>query len=103
MLAGFVERRAGRNKREAAFHLTAAGEEQRTKLLAARLEGSWEILGLLDRSEWGSLRTPMQRILDRFELSEVDTQRLCRQCDRSICSDCPAHKPGRTEWRFDAG
>jgi DNA-binding MarR family transcriptional regulator len=100
MLAGYAERHVGRNKREAAIHLTAVGEQMRSDLLAARREGAWAVFSNLDNAERNTIRVHLARILDRMAPDGNGAEGVCRLCDVAVCKDCPAHKPGQTEWRY---
>ena len=99
MLAGYAERHVGRNKREAAIHLTAVGEQMRSDLLAARREGAWAVFSNLDNAERNVVRGYLARMLDRMAPDGNGAEGVCRLCEVAVCKDCPAHKPGQTEWR----
>ncbi len=99
MLAGYAERHVGRNKREAAIHLTAVGEQMRSDLLAARREGAWAVFSNLDNAERNVVRDHLARMLDRMAPDGNGAEGVCRLCEVAVCKDCPAHKPGQTEWR----
>ena len=100
-LAGYVERRDGRNKREKAIHLNAAGEQMRSDLLSARQSAAWEILSNLDPAERNAMRTFVLRMLDRMEPEGLGKDGLCRLCDRLTCQQCPANMLGQIEWRHE--
>ncbi|MEI6418304.1 MAG: MarR family winged helix-turn-helix transcriptional regulator [Sphingomonadales bacterium] len=99
MLAGYVDRHDGRNKREKAIHLTELGAKMRTDLLSARQSAAWEILSHLDPAERNAMRTYILRMLDRMEPEGLGKDGLCRLCDRLACERCPANMLGQTEWR----
>lgn len=100
MLASYAERQPGRNKREAAIHLTSVGEQMRSDLLAARREGAWAVFSNLRNAEQNVVRDYLFKLLDRMATDGNGAEGICRLCEVAVCKDCPAHKPGQTGWRY---
>ncbi|MBX9796218.1 MarR family transcriptional regulator [Sphingomonas sp.] len=86
---GLVERRAGRDRRAVALHLTEQGEALRATLLAERLsllEGAAE---LLSPSEQSQLAVLLRKLLAAMPRDQFDRFRICRLCDNRACVECP--------------
>jgi DNA-binding MarR family transcriptional regulator len=86
---GFVERRQGRDGREVALHLTAAGATIRKDLLASRISAVASLLDVLSASERKQLGALVHKVLARQDTSELDRFTICRMCDDSVCVKCP--------------
>lgn len=86
---GLVERRAGRDKRAIALHLTARGVAAREKLLQGRLNSLTRLLAPLRSDELETFDRLLRRLLSELPRDDLDRCRLCRLCDDRVCSDCP--------------
>jgi DNA-binding MarR family transcriptional regulator len=86
---GLVERRAGRDKRAIALHLTARGAAAREKLLQGRLSSLTRLLAPLSNDELETFDRLLRKLLSELPRDDLDRCRLCRLCDDRVCSDCP--------------
>jgi DNA-binding MarR family transcriptional regulator len=86
---GLVERRAGRDGREIALHLTPAGVQRRDALLQDRLASIGMLLSPLSEAEQAQLATLMCKMLPAIPVSEVEVFTVCRLCDERACRECP--------------
>jgi MarR family transcriptional repressor of emrRAB len=84
-----VVRQPGRDAREVALHLTAAGISARSALLASRVSAITSILDVLSPIEAERLTGLMRKLLGRQPTSEMDRFTICRLCDDTICRNCP--------------
>lgn len=84
-----VERRPGRDGREVALYLTAAGAATRNDLMASRLSAVSAILDVLSPAEARQLGTLVHKLLARQDTSELDRFTICRMCDDRVCTKCP--------------
>ena len=84
-----VERRAGKDGREVALHLTATGSASRNELLASRISAVTSLLDVLSAAERKQLATLIRELLARQDTSEMDRFTICRMCDDSVCTNCP--------------
>ncbi len=86
---GLVERRAGRDKRAIALHLTETGASFRETLLLGRLATIRPFLMPLTETEQDSLATLLHKMLSSIETTDLERCRLCRLCDDRVCTNCP--------------
>lgn len=86
---GLVERRAGRDKRAIALHLTAAGAALRETLLQARLAAIKPLLTPMTDAEQELLAGLLHKLLASMQPTDRQRCSLCRLCDDRVCSDCP--------------
>ncbi|MHC2337030.1 MarR family winged helix-turn-helix transcriptional regulator [Bradyrhizobium sp. USDA 4454] len=84
-----VERRAGKDGREVALHLTASGTASRNELLASRISAVTSLLDVLSSAERKQLATLIRELLARQNTSEMDRFTICRMCDDRVCTNCP--------------
>ncbi|MCP1913587.1 MULTISPECIES: MarR family winged helix-turn-helix transcriptional regulator [Bradyrhizobium] len=84
-----VERRAGKDGREVALHLTASGAASRNELLASRISAVTSLLDVLSVAERKQLATLIRELLARQDTSEMDRFTICRMCDDRVCTNCP--------------
>jgi DNA-binding MarR family transcriptional regulator len=92
---GLVERRAGRDKRAIALHLTARGRTLREELLKGRLGAIQPLLSPLSGAEQEAFGTLLRKMLAAVGTTSLKRCTLCRMCDDRVCTDCPipADKP----------
>jgi MarR family transcriptional regulator, negative regulator of the multidrug operon emrRAB len=90
---GLVERRAGRDKRETALHLTRRGTAMREKLLAGRLAAIRPLLSPLSPAENEQLATLIHKTLCGLNAEIMERYTLCRLCDDRVCTNCPIPAP----------
>lgn len=86
---GLVERRAGRDSREIALHLTSEGMHVREQLLTERLATIGNILDVLSEREQADLADLLAKALSRHDTTELERYSLCRMCDNRVCANCP--------------
>lgn len=86
---GLVERRPGKDGREVALHLTAAGYAVREELLAARIRSVASVLDVLSPPEARRLGALIRKALALQDTSEAERFTICRRCDDRVCGDCP--------------
>ncbi|WP_342739282.1 MarR family winged helix-turn-helix transcriptional regulator [Bradyrhizobium sp. B117] len=84
-----VERRAGKDGREIALHLTATGVATRNELMTSRISAVASLLDVLSPTETKRLETLIHELLARQDTSEMDRFTICRMCDDSVCTNCP--------------
>nr|WP_249136299.1 MarR family transcriptional regulator [Bradyrhizobium tropiciagri] len=84
-----VERRAGKDGREVALHLTATGAAARNELLASRISAVTSLLDVMSPAERKQLATLIRELLARQDTSEMDRFTICRMCDDRVCTNCP--------------
>ncbi|QOG16853.1 DNA-binding transcriptional regulator, MarR family [Bradyrhizobium arachidis] len=84
-----VERRAGKDGREIALHLTATGAAMRNELMTSRISAVASLLDVLSPAETKRLETLIHELLARQDTSEMDRFTICRMCDDSVCTNCP--------------
>lgn len=84
-----VERRAGKDGREVALHLTATGTATRNELMTSRISAVASLLDVLSPAERKRLETLIHQLLARQDTSEMDRFTICRMCDDSVCTNCP--------------
>jgi MarR family transcriptional regulator, negative regulator of the multidrug operon emrRAB len=85
----FVERRPGKDGREVALHLTAAGAATRNDLLASRISAVASLLDVLAPAKAKQLGTLIRELLATQDTSELDRFTICRMCDDRVCTNCP--------------
>lgn len=86
---GLVERRAGRDSREIALHLTNQGKDIRERLLAERLAAVGGMLDVLSEREQVDFANLLAKALSRHDTTELERFSLCRMCDDRVCTNCP--------------
>lgn len=86
---GLVERRAGRDKRAIALHLTVTGFALREELLCGRLAAIRPFLLPLTEAEQGALGALLHKMLASMDTTDQERCTLCRLCDDRVCHDCP--------------
>ncbi|MGY6251401.1 MarR family winged helix-turn-helix transcriptional regulator [Bosea thiooxidans] len=84
-----VERRAGRDKRAIALHLTERGAALRETLLSGRLAAIRPLLVSLTETEQGVLASLLHKMLSSMDATDLERCTLCRLCDDRVCVDCP--------------
>lgn len=87
--AGLVERRAGRDARGIALHLTDAGVEMRQRLLDAREAVLGGIVARLSGKDRKTLAGLVQRMLPPLPDAIDSPHRICRMCNDQVCDECP--------------
>ncbi len=96
-----VERRAGRDRRTLALHLTADGERAASDLLARRNQSLRSLLESLEPAERAALEPLLERLVAALAHDRAGALRVCRLCDRDACTSatsCPLDhttEPGR--------
>lgn len=96
---GLVERRAGRDKRAIALHLTRKGTVVRQALLGGRLAVIRPFLTPMTAREQEALAALLHKMLSSMEATDTERCTLCRLCDDSVCTDCPIPADFRGERR----
>jgi DNA-binding MarR family transcriptional regulator len=86
---GLVERRPGPDRRTLALHLTVAGEQAATSLLARRSESLRSLLEALDPGERAALEPLLERLVAALADDRPGALRVCRLCDRRACTSEP--------------
>jgi DNA-binding MarR family transcriptional regulator len=94
---GLVERRAGRDRRAIALHLTDRGIALREELMQGRLAAIRPLLEPLSPAEQAALGDLLHKLLARMETTDLDRCTICRLCDGRVCTDCPIPAGFRTE------
>jgi DNA-binding MarR family transcriptional regulator len=91
-----VDRRAGKDGREVALHLTTKGAAIRNDLLVSRISAVGSLLEILPPAKAKQLGALLHELLARQETSEFDRFTICRMCDDKVCRNCPlpTHKKG---------
>jgi MarR family transcriptional regulator, negative regulator of the multidrug operon emrRAB len=95
---GFVERRAGRDKRAIALYLTDTGTALREELLHGRIAAIRPFLTGLSAAEQETLGSLLHKMLSSMETTSLERCNLCRLCDDRVCTDCPIP----ADFRFQA-
>lgn len=90
---GLVERRAARDAREVALHLTAAGRRCRNTLLKNRMSALRPLVTTLSAAEQEILAALLHKLLAAIPGDEVEMYTICRLCDERVCADCPLPAP----------
>jgi MarR family transcriptional repressor of emrRAB len=86
---GLVERRARKDGREVALHLTATGSTARSRLLAARISSVGALLGAMPATKRKQFGMLIRELLANQDTSQLDRFTICRMCDDSVCANCP--------------
>jgi MarR family transcriptional regulator, negative regulator of the multidrug operon emrRAB len=94
---GLVERRAGRDRRAIALHLTNRGAALREELMQSRLAAIRPLLEPLSPAEQTALGDLLHKLLAGMETIDLDRCTICRLCDGRVCTDCPIPADFRTE------
>jgi MarR family transcriptional repressor of emrRAB len=96
---GLVERRAGRDARSVALHLTARGRAATRRILAARGRELVRLVEQLEPEEQRALTHGLEKLLGHLldEIGSPDV--VCRLCDRAAClaegATCPVGRRAR--------
>ena len=88
---GSVERKAGKDGRSVALHLTAQGRRQVKAVLDRRRQLLSGALELLSQAEQGRLEELLEKLLGGITRDPVHSGHICRLCDEAACPDasCP--------------
>jgi len=88
---GWVDKRPGADARSRALHLTATGHIAAADILAARQAVLDELVARLSPEQQRHLSDIAARLLVPSATDDLELAHICRLCDRSCCSECPAH------------
>lgn len=90
---GTVERKAGKDARSVALHLTAQGKRQAREVLEARKRSLEPALALLTPAERAQLIRLTEKVLGGLTRDRQHSDHICRLCDLSACPDltCPVN------------
>jgi MarR family transcriptional regulator, negative regulator of the multidrug operon emrRAB len=96
-----IERRAARDKRAVALHLTAAGVRHVRQILAERRRALAAAVAALSPRERRVLAPLLAKMLRALPQSEAHALAICRFCEGDACDPCPvgeglAEKPGQS-------
>jgi MarR family transcriptional regulator, negative regulator of the multidrug operon emrRAB len=97
--AGLVERRAGRDARTRALHLTRRGRATARAVLAERAEAVAGVLDSLDADEKARLEPLLAKLVAGLADDRPGALTVCRLCDRGACAagdECPLEHTTRT-------
>lgn len=86
---GLVERRAGRDRRAIALHLTERGGRLRQELLEGRLAAIRPMLSPLSYEEQNALATLLEKMLPTVGTTDLERCTVCRLCNNGVCVECP--------------
>jgi DNA-binding MarR family transcriptional regulator len=86
---GLLERRAGRDRRSLALHLTPAGEAAASALLARRTRAVRDVLKVLSPAERAALEPLLERLVAALADDRPGARHACRLCDRGACTRDP--------------
>jgi MarR family transcriptional repressor of emrRAB len=88
---GSVARKAGKDARTVALHLTAQGRKQVRQILAARQAVMDQALGALSGAERAQFEKLTAKILGGIPRDIPHSDHICRLCDETSCPDntCP--------------
>jgi DNA-binding MarR family transcriptional regulator len=86
---GLVLRRAGPDRRTLALVLTEAGAEAAAAVLMARAEALAPLLAELSPRERATLERLLGRVASGLVVDRSGAVRLCRLCDREVCTSGP--------------
>jgi DNA-binding MarR family transcriptional regulator len=84
-----LERRAGRDGRTVALHLTSAGDAAASALLRRRARSLHSLLQKLSEEEQAALTPLLERIVAGLADAHVEDLHTCRLCDRPACTSGP--------------
>jgi DNA-binding MarR family transcriptional regulator len=82
---GLLERRPGADRRTLALHLTAAGEQAASAVLAGRTRSLNALLDTLGEDERGALMPLLERLVASLAADRPQARSVCRLCDRGAC------------------
>jgi MarR family transcriptional regulator, negative regulator of the multidrug operon emrRAB len=85
---GWVERRPS-GGRATALHLTSAGDAVVARVLAARAAALDELLEPLGDEARAAMAAAAEDALGAATTDRATLERLCRLCERAVCSACP--------------
>jgi DNA-binding MarR family transcriptional regulator len=86
---GLLERRAGRDRRTLALHLTTAGEEAASAVLADRADSLGSMVAALDPADREALVPLLERLVASLADDRPTALHVCRMCDRETCTSAP--------------
>jgi MarR family transcriptional regulator, negative regulator of the multidrug operon emrRAB len=86
---GWVDRRGSRGRRGFELYLTAAGRSVLDDLLARRRAALAPVLDPLSKRERAQLERLLEKLLAARTGDRGDLERLCRLCERRVCTRCP--------------
>ena len=84
-----MERRAGRDNREIALHVTRRGKSLREQILKERLAAMDSLIAPLTADEEETLAGLLHKLLSSMETTDLERRNLCRLCDNRVCTNCP--------------
>jgi DNA-binding MarR family transcriptional regulator len=84
-----LERRAGRDGRTLALHLTPAGDAAASALLRRRAQSLASLLRGLTDEEQAALTPLLERVVASLADAHVEMWHSCRLCDRPACTSGP--------------
>jgi MarR family transcriptional regulator, negative regulator of the multidrug operon emrRAB len=87
--AGWVERSGVGGRHGLQLRLTPAGWEVVERIFAARRAALAELLAPLSAADRKRLETMLERLLAARTHDGWDARRMCRVCERPVCSRCP--------------
>jgi len=90
---GLLERRAGRDGRTRALHLTSAGRETVDRILLGRASALEQVLEVLDVDERARLEPLLEKLVSGLAHDRPGALTVCRMCDREVCCEAPAGCP----------
>lgn len=90
---GSLERKAGKDARSVALHLTAQGRRQVKAVLDRRRSALTDALGLLSPGEQGQLQELLEKMLGGMTRDVEHSDHICRLCDEAACptARCPVN------------
>lgn len=88
--AGLIERRAGKDARTRALHLTRAGRKAARAVLAERARSVGGLLDVLDPAERERLLPLLEKLVAGLADDRPDALTVCRMCDRDACCSSAA-------------
>jgi MarR family transcriptional repressor of emrRAB len=86
---GWIDRGGPGGRRGLQISLTAAGVQVFDELLVARRAVLWQLLEPLSGPELAQLSDLFEKLLAARTGDRADLERLCRVCERRVCSHCP--------------
>ena len=90
--AGLIERRAGKDARTRALHLTDSGREVARAVLTERARAVGGLLDALDADERAQLLPLLEKLVAGLAADRPAALTVCRMCDRDACcayAACP--------------
>jgi DNA-binding MarR family transcriptional regulator len=89
--AGLVERRAGKDRRVVALHLTAAGQRRMQVVLRTRSKYLDSLLQSLDVRQQQQFTALIETLLYDMTTCDEHAEAMCRYCDEAVCpqAHCP--------------